>query len=139
MGLSHRRTVQVTWGDCDSAGIIFYPRYYEMFDASTHAMLGAVGLAHRQLKERFGVVGLSLVESKATFLAPATFDDVLEAHCLISRIGRSSLTVDHQILKDGHEVVRGYEVRVWARETAPGQIEAVPLPLEVRNLLHADG
>ena len=131
-GLWHRRTVHVTWGDCDRAGIIFYPRYYEMFDASTHAMLGNLGLGHRQLEERYGTVGLSLVEAKATFVAPATFDDVLESRCQITRIGRSSLTVDHRILKGTQEVVRGHEVRVWARETAPGTIEASPLPPAVR-------
>ena len=26
------RTVRIEWGDCDPAGIIFYPRYFEIFD-----------------------------------------------------------------------------------------------------------
>jgi acyl-CoA thioesterase FadM len=32
---SNIRTVRIEWGDCDPAGIIFYPRYFEIFDAST--------------------------------------------------------------------------------------------------------
>ena len=32
---SNTRTVRIEWGDCDPAGIIFYPRYFEIFDAST--------------------------------------------------------------------------------------------------------
>ncbi len=32
------RTVRIEWGDCDPAGIIFYPRYFEIFDASTAAL-----------------------------------------------------------------------------------------------------
>ena len=29
------RVVRIDWGDCDPAGIIFYPRYFEIFDDST--------------------------------------------------------------------------------------------------------
>ena len=28
----HRRDVQIQWGDCDPANIVYYPRYFEMFD-----------------------------------------------------------------------------------------------------------
>ena len=27
--LTNIRTVRIEWGDCDPAGIIFYPRYFE--------------------------------------------------------------------------------------------------------------
>ena len=33
--LINLRTVRVQWGDCDPAGIVFYPRYFEWFDACT--------------------------------------------------------------------------------------------------------
>ncbi len=32
---TNRRTVRIEWGDCDPAGIVFYPRYFAMFDHST--------------------------------------------------------------------------------------------------------
>jgi hypothetical protein len=31
--LINRRTIRIEWGDCDPAGIVFYPRYFEWFDA----------------------------------------------------------------------------------------------------------
>jgi hypothetical protein len=31
----HRRDVQIQWGDCDPANIVYYPRYFAMFDDST--------------------------------------------------------------------------------------------------------
>ena len=31
----NRRDVQIQWGDCDPANIVYYPRYFEMFDDST--------------------------------------------------------------------------------------------------------
>ena len=36
--LRNTRKVRIEWGDCDPAGIVFYPRYFEMFDASTSAL-----------------------------------------------------------------------------------------------------
>src|SRR5260370_28885951 len=34
---------QVHWGDCDPAGIIFYPTYFRSMDAATCAFMEAVG------------------------------------------------------------------------------------------------
>ena len=28
----NRRDVQIQWGDCDPANIVYYPRYFAMFD-----------------------------------------------------------------------------------------------------------
>jgi 4-hydroxybenzoyl-CoA thioesterase len=39
----HRRDVQIQWGDCDPANIVYYPRYFEMFDDSTSIMFEAAG------------------------------------------------------------------------------------------------
>ena len=34
--LTNTRVIRVQWGDCDPAGIVFYPRYFEWFDAVHH-------------------------------------------------------------------------------------------------------
>src|SRR5688572_5132951 len=33
--VTNERLIRVQWGDCDPAGIVYYPRYFEWFDAST--------------------------------------------------------------------------------------------------------
>jgi 4-hydroxybenzoyl-CoA thioesterase len=38
----HRRDVQLQWGDCDPANIVYYPRYFEMFDDPTRLKSAAV-------------------------------------------------------------------------------------------------
>ena len=30
--LTVTRTVRIEWGDCDPAGIVYFPRYFEYFD-----------------------------------------------------------------------------------------------------------
>ena len=47
---ANTRKVRIEWGDCDPAGIVFFPRYFEMFDASTaHAFRGALGMTKFQI------------------------------------------------------------------------------------------
>jgi 4-hydroxybenzoyl-CoA thioesterase len=39
MSLVARRTVRIEWDDCDPAGIVWYPRYFDMFDAATAGLV----------------------------------------------------------------------------------------------------
>src|SRR5437773_7669401 len=48
--LTNRRTIRIAWGDCDPAGIVFYPRYFAMFDHSTVLLVErALGMAKHKL------------------------------------------------------------------------------------------
>lgn len=135
--LRHRRPLAVSWGDCDAAGVVFYPRYYAWFDASTHAMLDAAGLDHHRLRREFGALGTPLVRAEADFRSSATFGDRLTAECHVSQIGKRSFTVSHRLSLGERVVVEGREVRVWA-EPGSGDgppMRVVPLPPAVRAIL----
>jgi len=53
----HRK---IMWGDLDSLGIVFYPRYYEWIDAAGHLFFDAIGLNLGSLmnerKIQFGLI-----------------------------------------------------------------------------------
>jgi 4-hydroxybenzoyl-CoA thioesterase len=116
-GLRSTRNIEVTWGDCDAAAVVFYPRYYEWFDACTHALLNAAGLDHRTLRQTYGLLGTPLIQASAKFMSPATYGDVLEAESHISKIVDRGFTVTHRFSVRGRVVVEGEEVRVWAKAT----------------------
>lgn len=134
-GLRHAGALAVSWGDCDPAGIVFYPNYFRWFDACTHRMLDAVGLHHATFGPRFGAVGLSLVDAQATFVAPVRDGARLATESVVARLGTSSLTVEHTLSHAGEVVVRGREVRVWVARGPDGGLAAAPLPDAVRALL----
>ena len=46
MALVNRRDVFIEWGDCDPAGIVYYPRYFVMFDNATVALFAAAVKSH---------------------------------------------------------------------------------------------
>ena len=132
-----RRTL--AWGECDPAGIIFYPNYYRFMDEATWAMFAQAGYpAERMRAEHFS---LPLVDSRCEFLSSPLFGDEIEIRSQVARWGRSSFSVAHEfvIAKDGRLLARGSESRVWCRyEAGPGSpLRSVPMPDDVRTALGA--
>jgi 4-hydroxybenzoyl-CoA thioesterase len=136
--LVNSRNVRIQWGDCDPAGIVFYPRYFAIFDDSTAALFErAVGLTTYQMRQHYKFVGTPLVDARARFLIPSRHGDDVVVESTIGELRRSSFDVRHRILKSGALSVDGFETRVWVCEDADGQIRGQPIPDEVRARLEA--
>jgi len=128
---SNTRTVRIEWGDCDPAGIIFYPRYFEIFDAST-AMLfeSALGRTKFQMFKTLDFAGFPLVKTHARFLKPTRFgDDVTVTSTIV--FGRSSFEIEHKLSLDGALCAECAEKRVWTVRDAEGRLKSHPVPEEV--------
>lgn len=127
----------LSWGDCDPAGIIYYPTYYRWMDAATWEMVAAAGYPPARMREEHWT--MPLVDSQCTFLSAPTFGDMCEVRTSVTRWGRSSFTVAHEFLLAGTDRVlaRGREARVWCRyEAGPGSpLRSAPIPAELRLAL----
>jgi len=130
---TNSRTVRIEWGDCDPAGIIFYPRYFEIFDASTAALFErALGMTKFEQLRHFDFAGYPLVRTRAKFIRPTRFGDDVTVESSIA-FGRSSFEVAHKLSLKGVTCVEGAETRAWVvRDPATGAIKARPVPDEVR-------
>jgi len=131
---TNRRDVRIVWGDCDPAGIVYYPRYFEMFDASTTALFErALGMTKFQFVKAFDSLGYPMVDTRARFVVPTRYGDDVVIETTITEIKRSSFSVTHRIMKDGALAVEGFETRVWvARAPAdPDKIKSKALPDEI--------
>ena len=70
----------IEWGDCDPAGIVFNPRYFEWFDAATAGLFArALGMTKAAMVKRYGIVGIPLVDTRATFRVPCAYGDDVPA------------------------------------------------------------
>jgi 4-hydroxybenzoyl-CoA thioesterase len=129
-----RRTVRIEWGDCDPAGIVFYPRYFAMFDHSTVLLIEqALGMRKLALYEHHAFGGWPSVEARARFHLPTRFGDDVVIETAIVKIGRASFSLEHRLTLDGAIAVEGYETRVWVKRDPerPGGFRAEPLPADV--------
>ena len=129
---SNTRSVRIEWGDCDPAGIIYYPRYFEIFDASTSALFErALGLTKLQLLKTFDFAGFPLARTRARFLKPTRFgDDVTVATTV--KFGRASFEIEHRLTLGDTVCVECAEKRVWVVRDAQGRLKSHPVPDAVR-------
>jgi 4-hydroxybenzoyl-CoA thioesterase len=131
--LVNRRTLRIEWGQCDPAGIVFYPQYLIMFDTSTGWLFERTGLSPSLMRKKYGIVGMPVLEVGARFVTPCRFDEDVVIESEISEWGRSSFTVRHRVLKEGELALDGFEKRVWAAPDPqrPGAIKSQPVPAEI--------
>jgi 4-hydroxybenzoyl-CoA thioesterase len=134
--ITARREILIEWGDCDPAGIVFNPRYFEWFDACTAGLFAHVGVTKPQLVERFGISGIPVVETRATFLLPSRWGERVAVESQITAFRRSSFSVRHRLLRGSEEAVIGEETRVWAgrHPEDPSRMKSQPIPEEVKAL-----
>ena len=132
--LTYTRNARIEWGDCDPAGIVFYPRYFAMFDSCTTALFSqALGMSKFQFIKHYQFAGYPMVDTKARFLRALKFGDDVVIETTVTEFRRSSFDVRHRITLDGELAVECFDTRVWAeRDPAdPEKIKAKPVPPEV--------
>jgi len=129
--LTNRKTIHVEWGDCDPAGIVYYPRYFAYFDNCTAALFKAAGLPKHQMLKTYGIVGIPMVDTRARFLAPSRFGDDVTVESAITAWRRSSFDVQHKLFRGDALAVECTETRVWAVRSQSGGIEGQAVPGDV--------
>src|SRR5437764_53292 len=88
-----RFACQVHWGDCDPAGMIFYPTYFRWVDAASWALFETAAYSPQWMKREH--IAMPLVSAQCEFLAPAVHGDRCEVRSRIGRFGGKSFTVEH--------------------------------------------
>ena len=128
------RNTRIEWGDCDPAGIVFYPRFFAMFDSCTTAMFSqALGMSKFQFIKHYSFLGYPMVDTRARFIKPAKFGDDVTVETTITEFRRSSFDVRHRLMNGGELAVECCDTRVWAARDPndPEKIKAHPIPAEV--------
>ena len=138
--LVNRRSIRIEWGDCDPLGIVYFPRYFEFFDACTNALFEHAGLPKQEMLKKYDIAGIPLVESRARFLLPSSFGDrvVVESH--ITEWGKASFSIYHRLFKGEELAVEGFEKRVWVVHAREGKnrIKSQAIPREVIEKFERD-
>jgi acyl-CoA thioester hydrolase len=88
-GPLHTASFQLTYGDCDPAGIVYYAQYFRWMEHLHTTWWLAVGERIDQMKERHGVE-LVTRHTGCEFTAPARPFDVLVAELTAEAVGRTS-------------------------------------------------
>ena len=137
MPLSSRHEVMVEWGDCDPAGIVYYPSYFKWFDQATYRLFLKAGLRRDDIAGGQWKEGTPLVAAECSFRRPSQTGETLRIESRVEKIGRSSFTIRH-VMRDatGEIAAEGSETRIWARkEGGARSLKAMTVPEDVKRRL----
>jgi 4-hydroxybenzoyl-CoA thioesterase len=137
MALTHTWSQPVTFGDCDPAGIVFYPNYFAWFDRTFHDWLREFG-GHASICKSLGALGLGLMEVNAKFRSPSRDGDVLDIHLSIGTWDRKALRLTYEGQIAGRTAVIGQEVRGLFKTSPTGIMAADMEELKVYLESHGD-
>jgi 4-hydroxybenzoyl-CoA thioesterase len=88
---------RVRFADCDAAGIVFFPRYFEMLNGVVEDWFaGPLEASFRELHlERR--VSVPTAAAEARFIAPSRLEDDLTFSLTVTRLGGASCGLRHRI------------------------------------------
>ncbi len=116
----------VRWGDIDLAGIICYGAYIRFYELAETEIFRAAGLPFGEIFERYDI-WLPRRVMHTEFHSPAVLDERLKVVTYFSRVGRTSLTINFDVMSaDGGTLhASAYQVLVCV---ARGTLAKQPLP-----------
>ncbi len=136
MSKTHIHRVDVHFGDCDPAGIVFFPNFSRWMDQASLAFFMACGVPPwRELEATRGIVGTPLLEIHTRFLRPATYGQTLEVHTCVEEWRAKVLIQHHRILRGDELLCEGRETRAFV-ERVPGsyRLKSIPIPEDIRAM-----
>ena len=129
--------VEVMFGDCDPAGIVFFPNFLKWMDASSLNFFVTRGVpTWRELFKTTGIIGTPLLEINTRFVSPATYGERLQVHTSIQE-WRGKAFIQKHIVKRGDTLIcEGTETRAFCirHPDNPDRIKAIPVPEDIKAL-----
>ncbi|WP_424978221.1 acyl-CoA thioesterase [Leisingera sp. S232] len=121
-------------GQCDPAGIVYTPKFFDVFNQVVEAWFC----------ERLGIdyyeiigprrTGLGYASVGATFFSPCMMGDEIDVFVTVAAIGSKSYQLQLHALKDGSEALRGNLTTVT---TCLKEHRAIGIPEDIKAALAA--
>ncbi|MCW5665513.1 MAG: acyl-CoA thioesterase [Piscinibacter sp.] len=128
--------VDVQFGDCDPAGIVFFPNFSRWMDAASLAFFMQCGLPPwRELVKTRGIVGTPLLEINTKFVRPVTYGETIAIDTWVEEWRDKVFVQQHRVTRGGELICEGREVRAFVtREPGTDRLRAIPVPADIKAL-----
>ena len=127
--------VTVQFGDCDPAGIVFYPNFQRWMDASSLSFFMQCGVAPwRELVKTHGIVGTPLLEIATRFVTAATYAETLTVATHVQEWRNKVFVQHHRISRGDTLICEGTETRAFVRRDSDNadRLRAIPVPDDIK-------
>ena len=127
--------IHVTFGDCDPAGIVFYPNFSRWMDASSLNFFVQCGVPPwRELVKTTGIIGTPLLEIHTRFLRPATYGEALTIHTSVEEWRARVFIHKHLVMRGEELLCEGTETRAFCTRHPDDadRIKAIAVPEDIK-------
>lgn len=125
--------VAVAFGDCDPAGIVFFPNFARWMDTASHHFFLQCGLPPWNLMTQVpGCVGGPLVELHMNFHASATYGETLQIRTHVEEWRHKVFVQHHRIVRGETLICEGRETRVLCVRGQDGRLKSIAIPEFIR-------
>lgn len=126
----------VRFGHCDPAGIVFYPRFFELIQEATEDFFReSLASPFDELVGRDGIV-MPAVSLAVRWTAPSRLADVLDIDVGVARLGEASIDFAYLVSCGGEHRMSARTRQVQASRTS-GRSTPIVEPLRGRLARHA--
>ena len=128
-------TARVEFGDCDPAGIVWFPNFFRWIDAASRHFFAECGVPRwEETTETLGVIGTPLVDTHTRFVKTASYGDTLQIAVRITEWRDKSFVQAYRVTRGEDLILECEEVRIFAAKREGGGIRAVAIPSSIRAL-----
>jgi 4-hydroxybenzoyl-CoA thioesterase len=130
-------TVDVQFGDCDPAGIVFFPNFSRWMDAASLSFFMQCGVPPwRVLEKTRGLVGTPLLEIHTKFIKSVTYGETITVHTQVEEWREKVFVQHHRVTRGDELICEGRETRVFVKRDAEDRdrLRAIPVPDDIRAL-----
>jgi 4-hydroxybenzoyl-CoA thioesterase len=128
-------SVRVEFGDCDPAGIVWFPNFFRWIDAASRHFFVACGVPPwHETEKTLGVFGTPLVDTHSQFVKTASYGDTLDVQTSVTEWRDKSFVQTYRIMRGEDLIMECKEVRIFAARRTDGKngIRAVPIPESIK-------
>jgi 4-hydroxybenzoyl-CoA thioesterase len=133
--------VDVHFGDCDPAGIVFFPNFSRWMDSASLAFFMTCGVPPwRELVKTRGIVGTPLLEINTRFIKAVTYGETITIATHIEEWRAKVFVQVHRVTRahsTGEDLIcEGREIRTFVRRDPdnPDRLRSIPVPDDIKAL-----
>ncbi len=128
--------VEINFGDCDPAGIVFFPNYSKWMDASSLNFFVKNGVpTWRELVKINGIIGTPLLEINTKFMMSATYGEQIQIYTSVKEWREKVFTHEHIVKRGEDTLCIGHETRAFCikHPEDSSRIKIVPVPQDIKD------
>ncbi len=119
--------IRVYYEDTDMGGRVYYANYLKFMERARTELLRDKGIEQTQLKQQHNLIFV-IRQVTIDYLKPAFFNDLLNVTVNMTKLGKASMTMVQQVLRESDILCQG-TVKIAAIDVVSQRPKAIPLDI----------